>query len=72
MITSITKQEKRILWKKAIMLGLDEEKAEVRINRLVEHLKQFKNKLKEKEMSDKEVNQKFKEEFWKLCQEMEV
>ena len=69
---SITTLERRILWKKAIMLGMGENQADERVNRLVEYLKEFKTKLKEKKLDKQKINQKFKEEFWKLCQEMEV
>lgn len=65
------KEEKYFLYKKLVKEGLTPEEAKKRINDYIlkakESTKKFKDKFKKS--TEEEINNKFKEEFAKLCEE---
>ncbi len=68
---SISGVEKNILFKKFIKIGFSEAQARDRIEGIAEHLHCLIDQLKNQKKTEKEINQRFKEEFAKLCMETE-
>lgn len=64
----LTRFEKQILFKKYIKNGLDHEEANKKVKTIVKYLQDYRDKLKYKKMSDKDINMKFREEFAKLLE----
>lgn len=69
----LTKVEKDVIYKKYVSLGLSSIESNNRLKLILNHLEELKKKLlKNKKLTDEEKNQRFKEEFEKLCQKTEV
>jgi hypothetical protein len=62
------KEERDFLFLKYKKNGLSIEKAILKINGVEEYLKNFREKLKKKKLTDEEINERFKREFEKICQ----
>lgn len=65
----LTKEEKQILFRKYIKNGLSYEEADERILGFVKFQKELLIKLKKQNKTEEQINQIFKQEFWKLYQE---
>ena len=65
----ITREEKNILYRKLKSMGLSNEAIKNRIGKSVEKIKEITMKLRLKNKTEEEINNKFKEEFAKLCEE---
>lgn len=64
----LTKEEKQILFKKYCLNGLNPEEANKKVKQRVEFLSKLVQKLRAEKKSEKEINERFKEEFAKLCE----
>ena len=64
----LSKEEKNILYKKLKSMGLSNEEIKDRIGKSVEKIKEITKKLKMKNKTEEEINNRFKEEFAKLCE----
>ena len=62
----ITKDERKFLFKKYILQGLDYDLIKEKIKRDIEYLSNLIRKLREKDKLEEEINKIFKEEFSKL------
>lgn len=72
-MTRLLKKEERILlYRKYISSGLDPDSANLQVEMFIAHLINLKDKLKEQKKTDVEINTKFKEEFFNLCQKLET
>lgn len=68
---SITFIERQVLFRKYIQLGNNYEEADQKIKTFCEYLHALKIKLKKRNISDNDINLRFKKEFEKLCQSLE-
>lgn len=68
----LTKVEKQVLYKKYIALGNSSGDANIKIKNFVNHLSEMVEKLKAQNKPEGEINKRFKREFEKLCQKLEV
>lgn len=64
--------ERQLLWRKYVRLDFTAEEANKRINNFCTHLKNMKEKLEKQNKPEKEINEKFRKEFEKLCRELDV
>lgn len=62
----ITTDEKRLLYKKYIQLGYDEQSASEKVNKVCNFLSELVSRLREKKLEEENVNLRFKEEWAKL------
>ena len=69
---NITNLESQILYKKYRKEGLDQESANKRIDNIRTHLRTIVLKLKAKNKSKEEINEKFKLEFYKLVEQTQT
>ena len=71
--TSLTLQEKQLVYRKLRKSGLTHEETKDRLNEINKKIKEtrekIKNKMKEQNKSKSEINIKFKEEFARICEE---
>jgi hypothetical protein len=65
------KEERDFLFKKYKNNGMSIEQAIFKIKGIEEYLKNFKEKLKKKNLSEEDINARFKKEFEKICQKAE-
>ena len=65
----LTLEEKQFLFKKYYLKGLDSDSIEQRLKEDIEYLRNYLKGMREQEISDEELNIKFKEEFAKLIME---
>ena len=63
----MTLAEKQALFRKNIAEGMTYEEADKRVRETQEYLKEFSKTLKEKNMSEEDMNKKFKDKFSELC-----
>jgi Na+/phosphate symporter len=63
-------EESQLLYRKYIKSGLTKEQAEERLNQVKEHLKKYVIKLRNKKLSEKDINIRFKEEFSKIAEKI--
>lgn len=68
----LTKAERQLLWKKFIKMGLPDIQADRRIKQITLHLQALVINLRNKNKTEIEISNKFKEEFAKLCMEVEA
>ena len=64
----ITSIEKDVLYRKYTLQGLSPEKAHLRVDNVMEHLKSLVEAMKTKQTPSHKIEQKFREEFYKLCE----
>jgi len=67
----ITKIEKQVLWGKLLKKGLTQQEANERIKQLCNKMVKIREKLKMKVKTTEELNKRFKEEFARLCEDLE-
>ena len=67
----ITRDEKNVLYKKLVGLGFDSKTANERIDNLCEKMRKVVEKLRETVKSEEDLNKRFREEFGKMCMELE-
>ena len=60
------------LWNKYIKSGLSPLQAEERLDKFIIYLNNLAFTLKLENKSKEDINKKFKEEFWQLCQKLET
>ena len=69
---SITKIEENVLFRKCKSLGMNNIEAHERMKKLCKFLKEQKTKLQSnKNLSDEEVNERFKKSFETLCMKLD-
>jgi len=66
----LTRDEKKVLYFKCKDLGMDSNEANNKIKKLNEEMNKLAIKLRTKIKDEKELNQKFKEEFAKMCEDL--
>ena len=64
--------ERQVLFRKYIHLGLSPEEADLKIKTFCLFLKDLKEKLKKKKMSEQDINSRFKKEFEKLVMRLDA
>jgi hypothetical protein len=69
---SISMVERQVLFKKYIKLGYNYEEAEKRIKDFTEYLKSLKQRLRQREIPEVDINIRFKKEFEILCQRLDA
>jgi len=69
---NLTKVECYVLYNKYISNGLSPYEAKEKIDMIKKHLKDLVLKLKKRNKSDEEISDRFRKEFEKLCQKLEV
>ena len=69
---NLSLHEKQFLFSKLVKHGMDRLEAKERINKICFYLTNLVNKLRKKNKSEVDINQKFKKEFEKLCRSLEV
>lgn len=62
------KEERQFLFGKYIKKGLTYDQADKKVNETDKYLKRKVEKWKKKNLSDKDIDLKFKEEFSKICE----
>ncbi len=67
----ITKDEKNVLYKKLVGLGFDSKTASERIDNLCTRMEKVVEKLRETVKTKEDLDKRFKEEFGKMCMELE-
>jgi len=69
----LNKTEKRVLYQKYISNGFSSEEANEKIKQFIEHLGKLVKRLSKcGKKSKEEINQKFKEEFEKICMRIDA
>jgi hypothetical protein len=68
-IPYLTRAERQILWKKYINQGFSNEEANQKIKEFTDYQTKLFYKLKEQKKTESEMGQRFREAFWKVCQE---
>ena len=63
---ALTSVEKNVLYKKYKSEGLSSIDADLKLKTICNHLRSLVKRLMKKELSDEEINQRFKEELEKL------
>ena len=63
----LTRYEKALLYTKYTSMGMTSDEANKKIKSIVEHISNLVKGLRAQDKSEKEINNKFKEEFAKLC-----
>lgn len=63
----LTKDEKSVLFKKYIQLGLSSEDADIRIKKVTDKLSNLVERLRKQRKNNEEISIRFKEEFAKLA-----
>lgn len=66
---TLTLDEKQFLLRKYMKKGLDFKDAKKKVSENQEFLRDVVKRLKQKKLSDKELNKRFRKEFEKLCRE---
>lgn len=69
---SLTGVEKEVLFRKYKSLGLNSWDASEKVEQFDKSMKELVRKLKKKNKSDEHIKMKFKGEFEKLCQKLEI
>ena len=62
----LTLDEKHLIFSSSIKKGMNGEEAGKRVKDLVNYLRELRTKVKEDKISNRELNERFKEEFGKL------
>lgn len=62
----LTREERQVLYKKYIGLGLSPTEASSKVNNVSNKMKELVEKLRNKKKSEQEISKRFKEEFAKL------
>ena len=70
-MTYLTKIEKQVLWSKYFNQGLNAEQSYEKVENIVEYLKNLVTTLKSSNKTPKEIDTKFKEEFYKICERLD-
>ena len=70
-MTYLTKIEKQVLWRKYLNQGLNAEQSHEKVENIVEYLKNLVTTLKSTNKTPKEIDIKFKEEFYKICERLD-
>ena len=65
-------EEKTFLWKKYVAMGLSEEEADHRLTQFVAYLNSCVERWTKRKLSEDEIDERFKKEFWNLCRKLEV
>jgi len=68
---TLDKSERKVLLKKYIKSGLEYEEALKKLNKFHDYLKDMRKKLSAVGKSDQDMEARFKQEFWDLCQKLE-
>lgn len=68
---TLDKCERQILLRKYMQSGLDFDDAIKKVNKFHDYLKDMRNKLRKKMVSDLDIETKFRQEFEKLVQSLE-
>jgi hypothetical protein len=68
---TLTKEERQYLLKKYMNSGLDFDDSVNKVNKFHDYLKDMRDRLREKKISDEDIETKFREEFEKLVMKLE-
>lgn len=68
---SLTFIEKQVLFKKYVKSGMSYEQADEKIKAIVKHLRYLVEDLRERNKPEDYINERFRMEFEKICQEAE-
>ena len=69
---NLNKLEREVLYKKYIQSGMDPIQANKRLEMVKNHLQETVDNARAMLKSDKEIEIKFRQEFYKVCQEAEA
>lgn len=65
-------EERQLLYRKYKKIGYDHEGAIKKVNKFDNKLKELSKKMKSQNKSEKDIDKRFKEEFEKLCMQVEA
>ncbi len=68
---TLDRSERQVLLRKYVQSGLEYTKALKKVNNFHNYLKDMQKKLSAAGRKNKDIEMKFKEEFWNLCQKLE-
>ena len=68
---NLTKIERQVLWRKYINSGLNQEESNQKVEGVRKYLKNLVVALKSKDTTPEEIDKKFKEEFYKICERLD-
>ncbi len=68
---NLTKVERQVLWRKYLSQGLTSEESQEKVDVIVEHLNNLVTTLKTKNKTPQEIDNKFKQEFYKICERLD-
>lgn len=68
---TLDRDERQVLFRKYIISGLDSSEAKEKLNKFHNYLKDMQKRLSKAGKDNEEIQDKFKEEFYKLCQSLE-
>lgn len=71
MTHNLTKIERQVLWRKYFNQGLTAEDSFRKVESVVKHLKNLVTTLETRNKTSKEIEQRFKEEFYKICERLD-
>jgi hypothetical protein len=64
--------ERQVLVNKYCKSGLTFEESVIKVNKFHDYLKNLRDRLRERKVSDNEITTRFKEEFYKICSKLET
>jgi len=68
---TLDKSERQVLLRKYVQSGFEYEEAIKKVNKFHNYLKDMQKKLSAAGKENKDIEMRFKEEFWNLCQSLE-